>query len=62
MSLARRQFLKAAAVAGATPYFFSSQKSLAAQAAASPAVARDKLGMKPPAPGQIISVDALPGK
>ena len=26
------------------------------------AVARDKLGMKPPAPGQIISVDALPGK
>jgi len=25
-------------------------------------VARDKLGMKPPAPGQIISVDALPGK
>lgn len=26
------------------------------------AAARDKLGMKPPAPGQIISVDALPGK
>ena len=26
------------------------------------AVARDKLGMKPPAPGQIISIDALPGK
>ena len=25
-------------------------------------VARDKLGMKPPAPGQIISVDAPPGK
>ena len=25
-------------------------------------VARDKLGMKPPALGQIISVDALPGK
>jgi cell division protein FtsL len=25
-------------------------------------VARDKLGMKPPAPGQVISVDALPGK
>ncbi len=25
-------------------------------------VARDKLSMKPPAPGQIISVDALPGK
>ena len=24
--------------------------------------AREKLGMKPPAPGQIISVDALPGK
>ncbi len=26
------------------------------------AIARDKLGMKPPAPGQIISVDAPPGK
>jgi cell division protein FtsL len=26
------------------------------------AVAREKLGMKPPAPGQIIAVDALPGK
>ena len=26
------------------------------------AIARDKLGMKPPAPGQIISVDVLPGK
>ncbi len=26
------------------------------------AVARDKLGMKPPAPGQIIAVDAPPGK
>ncbi len=26
------------------------------------AVARDKLGMKPPAPGRIISVDAPPGK
>jgi cell division protein FtsL len=26
------------------------------------AVARDKLGMKPPAPGQIISVDVPPGK
>lgn len=26
------------------------------------AVARDKLGMKPPAPGQIISVDTPPGK
>ena len=25
------------------------------------AIARDKLGMKPPAPGQIISVDAPPG-
>lgn len=25
-------------------------------------VAREKLGMKPPAPGQIISVDALPRK
>jgi len=25
-------------------------------------VARDKLGMKPPAPGQIISVEASPGK
>jgi cell division protein FtsL len=25
-------------------------------------VARDKLGMKPPAPGQIISVDTPPGK
>ena len=26
------------------------------------AIARDKLGMKPPATGQIISVDAPPGK
>jgi cell division protein FtsL len=26
------------------------------------AVARDKLGMRPPAPGQIISVDTPPGK
>jgi len=25
-------------------------------------VAREKLGMKPPAPGQIISVDPVPGK
>ncbi|MCK9379981.1 MAG: cell division protein FtsL [Sulfuritalea sp.] len=25
-------------------------------------VAREKLGMKPPVPGQIISVDAVPGK
>lgn len=36
MSLARREFLKTAAAVAATPYFFSSQKSLAARAAASP--------------------------
>ena len=37
MSLARREFLKTAAAVAATPYFFSSQKSLAAQAATSSA-------------------------